>query len=285
VSATATSSTSIQISWTASTDNVAVTGYHVYRDGAATPIATVSSPGYTDTGLAPSSTHSYTVDAFDAVPNVSAISAPASATTTAASSVPPGFDSVVTDSGCGGCVVSTTAAGDLQATVPGAADASDTAYGVRDFGGSSGLSGRVFTRDVIRLAAGQAVAANLAFFQTRDTNGALVYELYLNPGRAVCLWSPAGGLRATSINACSTSIVANDGTTSSRVEVSAAANSSIVVRINDIDALTVTGLTGATTTNQRTLRAGIDHYDGTSTTPATITHTAVATSQTTWLGP
>ena len=157
--------------------------------------------------------------------------------------------------------------------------------GLHDFGGAGGLAGRVYSRDIVRLAAGQTLTDNLAIFQVLDTNGALVYELYLDPSRTICLWSPPGGLRATSINLCTGSIVANDGTTNTRIEVSALANNSLIVRVNDTDKITLTGLSGATTTNQRSLRAGIDHYDGTSTSPVTITHASVATSQTTWLGP
>ncbi|MEA2544985.1 MAG: hypothetical protein QOI09_258, partial [Chloroflexota bacterium] len=73
----------IDLAWTASTDNLAVTGYGIYRDGAATPTVTVG-PGtlaYQDTSLAASSTHSYTVDAFDAAGNRSTPAGPVSATT------------------------------------------------------------------------------------------------------------------------------------------------------------------------------------------------------------
>ncbi|HEY8631829.1 MAG TPA: PKD domain-containing protein, partial [Candidatus Limnocylindrales bacterium] len=83
LTATANGQTKIDLAWTASTDNVAVTGYGIYRDGAATPTATVG-PGtlaYQDTPLAPASTHSYTVDAFDAAGNRSTPAGPASATT------------------------------------------------------------------------------------------------------------------------------------------------------------------------------------------------------------
>lgn len=75
LTATAASSSQIDLSWTASTDNVGVTGYNVYRDGATVPVAAVSGPSYSDTGLAASSTHSYTVAAFDAVGNESGQSA------------------------------------------------------------------------------------------------------------------------------------------------------------------------------------------------------------------
>jgi PKD repeat protein len=43
VAATAAGSTAIDVTWTASTDNVAVSGYSVYRDGGSAPIATTRS--------------------------------------------------------------------------------------------------------------------------------------------------------------------------------------------------------------------------------------------------
>ena len=76
--------TQINLTWTASTDNVAVTGYNVYRGG--TKVGSVAATSYCDTGLAPSTTYSYTVAAYDAAGNLSGQSSPASATTTASSS-------------------------------------------------------------------------------------------------------------------------------------------------------------------------------------------------------
>ena len=63
------SSTQVSLSWTASTDNVAVTGYNVYRDGA--QVGTPTAPSFQDSGLAPATTYSYTVSARDAAGNVS----------------------------------------------------------------------------------------------------------------------------------------------------------------------------------------------------------------------
>ena len=77
--ATAVSSTQINLSWSASTDNVAVTGYRVYRGGV--QIATVTGTTYSNTGLSASTTYSYTVSAYDASGNNSAQSLPSSATT------------------------------------------------------------------------------------------------------------------------------------------------------------------------------------------------------------
>jgi len=69
----------ISLSWSASTDNVAVAGYVVRRDG--TAVATVASTNYVDIGLASSTTYTYAVSAVDAAGNASAPSASATATT------------------------------------------------------------------------------------------------------------------------------------------------------------------------------------------------------------
>src|SRR5207245_1350507 len=65
--------------------NSAVAGYTVYRGG--TKIATVTTT-YTDKSVSPSTTYSYTVDAFDPAGNHSAQSSPATVTTPADVSSP-----------------------------------------------------------------------------------------------------------------------------------------------------------------------------------------------------
>lgn len=79
VNATAVSQTQINLSWTASTDNVGVTGYRIYRNGVA--VGTSTTTTYQDTGLAAGTTYNYTVRAYDAAGNQSSDSAVASATT------------------------------------------------------------------------------------------------------------------------------------------------------------------------------------------------------------
>ncbi|WP_248927858.1 polysaccharide lyase family 7 protein [Paenibacillus hamazuiensis] len=83
LTAAAVSSSQINLSWTASTDNVGVTGYDVYRGGAF--LKTVTGTSASDTGLAASTTYSYTVKAKDAAGNASAASNTATATTQAGS--------------------------------------------------------------------------------------------------------------------------------------------------------------------------------------------------------
>jgi len=87
------SSTQVNLAWTASTDNVAVTGYLVERcQGAGcttfAQIATPTTISFDDTGLAPSTTYRYRVRARDAVPNFSAYSTIASAATPADTQAP-----------------------------------------------------------------------------------------------------------------------------------------------------------------------------------------------------
>jgi chitodextrinase len=75
------SSSQVNLSWTASTDNVGVTGYAVFRDG--TQIATAPSTSYSDTGVSPSTTYSYVVKALDARGNISEPSNTVAVTTSA----------------------------------------------------------------------------------------------------------------------------------------------------------------------------------------------------------
>jgi hypothetical protein len=111
VVATANGSSTIDVVWNASSDDVGVAGYRVFRDGAATAVATVLGTSFSDTGLSAGSTHSYTISAFDAAGNASAMSVAASATT----------------AGGGGSTVTVAPSGD--ATVSSAAGKADTNYG------------------------------------------------------------------------------------------------------------------------------------------------------------
>ncbi len=79
--AAASSESAIVLNWTVSTDNVGVSGYNVFRDGA--QIVNSPTPTYTDTGLQASTSYSYEVNAVDGVGNQSARSAAAAATTLA----------------------------------------------------------------------------------------------------------------------------------------------------------------------------------------------------------
>jgi chitodextrinase len=82
LSAIPVAATQIDLSWTASTDDVAVAGYVVRRDGVA--IATTTLTTLNDTGLLAETLYSYTVQAFDAASRYSSTSAAVATTTLAA---------------------------------------------------------------------------------------------------------------------------------------------------------------------------------------------------------
>ncbi|MBO9554981.1 glycoside hydrolase family 6 protein [Cellulomonas sp.] len=89
-------SSSVSLSWTASTDNVGVTGYDIYRG--TTLVGSSTTTSYSVTGLSAATTYSFTVKAKDAAGNVSSASSAVSVTTanggttdTTAPSVPTGL--------------------------------------------------------------------------------------------------------------------------------------------------------------------------------------------------
>ncbi|MEI7688861.1 MAG: fibronectin type III domain-containing protein [Candidatus Nomurabacteria bacterium] len=88
--ASAVLSTQINLTWTASTDAVGVTGYNINRcnGSGCTPIANVfntSNHSYSDTGLAASTLYRYSISAYDAAGNTSSNSSISQTTTLAAS--------------------------------------------------------------------------------------------------------------------------------------------------------------------------------------------------------
>jgi chitodextrinase len=79
LSASASDSTHITLSWGASTDNVGVAGYLVYRGGS--QVGQTSSTSFTDSGLAAATTYTYSVATYDAAGNTSAPSSPVTVAT------------------------------------------------------------------------------------------------------------------------------------------------------------------------------------------------------------
>ena len=84
LSATASSASQVNLTWSASTDNVAVAGYKIFRDG--TQVGTSPTASFSDTGLAASTVYSYSVSAYDAAGGNSAQSASSGAITLGAGS-------------------------------------------------------------------------------------------------------------------------------------------------------------------------------------------------------
>jgi chitodextrinase len=83
LTATVVSSSQINLTWTAATDNVGVTGYAIFRNG--TALATSTNTNFNNTGLTPSTAYTYMIKAFDAASNRSSYSNSVSTTTLATS--------------------------------------------------------------------------------------------------------------------------------------------------------------------------------------------------------
>ena len=94
LTATAAGPGEIDLSWGAATDNVAVTGYQVFRcQGVGcsnfAQLTTTTATGYSNTGLSPTTSYSYQVRAVDAAANQGPFTATATAGTPAASDTQP----------------------------------------------------------------------------------------------------------------------------------------------------------------------------------------------------
>jgi chitodextrinase len=103
LSASAVSGTQVNLAWNASTDNVGVTGYHVYLNDQ--PLATTSATSFSHTGLTAGNTYNYRVSAYDAVPNHSAWTAAAAATPVLADTQAPTVPAGLTASAVSGTQV------------------------------------------------------------------------------------------------------------------------------------------------------------------------------------
>jgi purple acid phosphatase-like protein/calcineurin-like phosphoesterase family protein len=168
--ATAAGSSRINLTWSASTDDVGVASYEIYRDGSTTPLATVGGTtlSYSDTAVGPAETHSYVVKAVDTAGHHSDPSNTASATT---SSAPPAAPAFVRDatgstpSGTSLTVPLTSTAGDaLVASVAIQAGSTASVTGVGD------TSGGTWTRGSVGFLAGSSTRVELWY----RTGGAAV---------------------------------------------------------------------------------------------------------------
>lgn len=86
LTATAKSATEVDLSWTASSDNVGVAGYQISRSGAGPVTISGGATAYADTSASPSTTYIYFVRAFDAAGNYSGASMSMGVTTPSSAS-------------------------------------------------------------------------------------------------------------------------------------------------------------------------------------------------------
>ncbi len=195
---TAASSTSVSLSWTASTDAVGVTGYDVYRG--TTKVATATGTTYTDTGLTASTSYSYSVRARDAAGNVSAASTSVSVTTlagggtdTTAPSVPTGLavSGVTATTATISWTASTDAVGvtgyDVYRGTTKVGSPAGTTYTDSGLTASTAYSWSVRARDAAGniSAASATVSATTAAACTGGTNGTLGTGYWHTSGRQI----------------------------------------------------------------------------------------------------
>ena len=214
LAAAAPSSSTVNLTWTGSTDNVAVTGYRVYRGG--TQIGTTTATNYTDNSVSGSTAYSYTVSAYDAAGNNSPTSntapvttpdtiapgAPSGLTATAPSSTQVNLSwSAVSDTGGsglagykiyrGGSYIATTSATNYtDNSVSGSTAYSYTVSAYDNAGNNSAMSNTapVTTPDTIApgvpggltAAAASATQVNLSWNAVSDTGGSGLagYRIY-----------------------------------------------------------------------------------------------------------
>ncbi|MFD0672856.1 fibronectin type III domain-containing protein [Cohnella sp. GCM10027633] len=89
LTASSISADTAKLSWSASTDNVGVTGYHVYRDGELVGSTGGLAATFKDTLLKPDTAYAYTVKAIDGAGNESRVSDKLKIRTSAADIAPP----------------------------------------------------------------------------------------------------------------------------------------------------------------------------------------------------
>ena len=182
-------STSFTLSWTASTDNVGVTGYDVYNGSTKVNSSDVTSTLYSVTGLTGATVYSFSVKAKDAAGNVSAASIALSVTTSSTGSTSGSF--VYDDALQNGWTVSSNSTYNLNSTTQvkngsKAISMQFAAYGSLDFNHSPSFS----TSGSSKLtfwgygAAGAANKVQIFFFNVSGTQTG-VKQLVLTGGQWV----------------------------------------------------------------------------------------------------
>ncbi|HSW85809.1 MAG TPA: Ig-like domain-containing protein [Candidatus Saccharimonadales bacterium] len=153
------SSSQINLSWTASTDNVGVTGYNVFRNGV--KVASVGTNSFGDTGLSANTIYQYYVIAYDSAGNMSQASSTVSAKTLSIQSF---------------------------ATLQGTVNASNTSKGLA--GATVSISVNQATQNYTTSSTGTYLISNLiaGTYNTKYSNGGYKtqsFSLTLNSGQTL----------------------------------------------------------------------------------------------------
>lgn len=184
LSANAISSSQINLSWNASTDDTAVSGYRVFRGG--TQIATVAATTYSNTGLTAATTYVYAVAAYDAAGNVSGQSASVSATTLAVADTTPPIISAIsaTNISTSGATITWTTNEPSDSLVR---------YGTTPYTGSTPLNATLVTSHTVTLTG--LVAGTLYNYrvESKDASGNLATSGNFTFTTASAAPPPSGG--------------------------------------------------------------------------------------------
>lgn len=179
ITASAISSTQVNLSWNASTDNVGVTGYRIYRNS--TQIATSDTNSYSDTNVSPSSQYAYSVAAYDAAGNVSTHDStitvstpapPASAPTISSfyaspTSITSGQSSTLSWSVTGATSLSISGIGAVTGTSVSVTPTQTTTYTLT----ATNAQGSVTANATITVTSGTPPSSGLRFFYVDYLNG------------------------------------------------------------------------------------------------------------------
>jgi chitodextrinase len=171
LTASAPSGTQVNLSWNASTDNVGVTGYNVYRNG--TQVASVAGTSAADTTVSPGTSYSYTVRARDAAGNLSS---------------PSNTATVTTPGGAGGTTL--TIAPEADARVDEATPTTNFGTSFLRANGGSEPDVQSFLRFNVNGVTGQVRSARLRIWATSGTvDGPAAYSVTGNWTELAVTWA------------------------------------------------------------------------------------------------
>jgi len=191
------------LNWSASTDNVMVNGYTIYRDGHELTSTNANTLSYTDTNVVLGATYSYAVDAVDASNNHSPQSAPVSATVKITLTLNPVADTMVNAS---------NPTMNYGAAVSVQADASPIVNSYLRFD-VQGITGMV-TNATLRIYTISALSGGLSFRSVTDNTWnelTMTYNTAPAFGSTVFAPTPASFSAGTWLNVDVTSLVSSNG--------------------------------------------------------------------------
>jgi chitodextrinase len=216
LTATALSTTEINLTWTASTDTVGVTGYRIERCPGSTctnfgEIGTTASTGYTDRSLSAGTTYRYRVRATDAAGNLSAYSSIVSVATLAnpaPDTTAPVISGISYSGGNDSRTITWTTNEPADSLLRWGTSASSLTQSTSDstlvFSHTLTMSGlnrrtKYYFQVVSKDAAGNSASSPVMTFDTKGGKPPKVTDLQATTGSVVLSWAKVGDPDARSI--------------------------------------------------------------------------------------